>query len=71
MHAYVLQVHESLIIEVMVGLAVDYCAHFSEAYCHSHRRQRLGRLHHAIEHVGQSVLSGWLMSVVAAACLIP
>ena len=67
----VLQVTESLIVEVMVGLSVDYCAHFSEAYCHSHRRLRLGRLHHAIEHVGQSVLSGWAMSFGAAACLVP
>ena len=45
--------------------------HFSEAYCHSQHSLRAGRLHSAVEHVGQSILSGFVTSFGSSVCLIP
>ena len=64
------QLQEAIVLVLVVGLAVDYCVHIAEAYCRSPHQLRTGRLHDAIEHMGVSVLSGFILSFGSAAFLL-
>ena len=51
---------------LLVGLSVDYVVHLAEGYHLSAHKDRLGRVHDMLEHLGISVLSGALTTIGAA-----
>ena len=53
-----LGVIEAVIYVMVVGMAVDYVVHLSEAYLESHERSRTGRTVDMLTTMGISVLSG-------------
>ena len=63
--------HESIILSLVVGLSIDYTVHLAEAYSRSDEKLRKRRLHDTLQTIGISVLSGFLISLGSAICLVP
>ena len=53
-------------LSLVVGLAVDYVVHLAEGYHMSQKKDRLGRVHDMLGHVGISVFSGAITTLGAA-----
>ena len=68
---FFLQVQESIILSLVVGLSIDYTVHLAEAYSRSDEKLRKRRLHDTLQTVGVSVFSGFLTSMGSAICLVP
>ncbi|KAI0227713.1 Protein dispatched [Lamellibrachia satsuma] len=65
-----LGVLESLNLVLLVGLAVEFVIHLSEAYARSEHHGRLGRTQDTLSEVGFSVLSGAFSSLGASFFLL-
>ena len=63
---YQLGVVEAVLYVVVIGMAIDYSVHLSEAYTEAHAETRDERVILMIEEMGISVLSGALSTLIAA-----
>lgn len=65
-----LGVMESLNLTLVVGLAVDYCAHLADGYVRSTKTKRVDRLRDMLKTVGVSVLSGACTTLGASSFML-
>lgn len=64
------QVLESINLCMVVGLSVDYIVHLAEAYRSSESPRRSDRVHHMLESIGLSVISGAVTTLGAAVFML-
>ena len=55
---------------MVVGLSVDYVVHLAEAYISSESPRRSDRVHHMLESIGLSVISGAITTIGAATFML-
>ncbi|KAK3708230.1 hypothetical protein RRG08_023639 [Elysia crispata] len=65
-----ISVIESINLSLVVGLAVDYVVHFSEAYHTSPQKHRTDKVRDMLEHMGVSVISGAFSTLGAASFMM-
>lgn len=65
-----ISVIESINLSLVVGLAVDYVVHLSEAYHTSPQKHRVDKVRDMLEHMGVSVISGAFSTLGAASFMM-
>ena len=66
-----LNIVESSIFTLAVGLSIDFTIHYGVAYVHSIRTTRKGKVDEAFERVGSAVAMAALTTFLAGACIMP